>query len=332
MFTQDDLALNRNGKIAPSQEARINDVVLRQLFKNGAVVVIVAFVFLGFAFFMSFLSPRASARSSDVPAWFPYSLIGGIGVLLFGFVLKWVWDWGRVKQDLTDGAVSQAPGSVEWYRSNYRVVAEGRQLKMMSGVVALSPGNYHFYFLPRSGYILSAESLGQADPNQSLQSVLNTVFRFDPNDLALNLQGQLGESQVSRLQKEMWTYAIIGIVLVSAFTIVPLAVMFSSRTQSSAWIPTLIFFSVDVFVVIVFAFLAWRVWSDLSDRRVEMLNGVMRKYMVRGNKSSTYYIAIGNKKFSVGIPQYNSVIEGRVYRLYYTPRSSVVIGIEVERL
>jgi hypothetical protein len=91
------------------------------------------------------------------------------------------------------------------------------------------------------------------------------------------------------------------------------------------------FLGADVIVALVFAFMAWRVWSDLSGRRVERLNGVMRKYMVRSNKSSTYYIAIGDKKFSVGVPQYNSVIEGRVYYLYYAPRSSVVVGIEVDR-
>ncbi|MBI5054754.1 MAG: hypothetical protein HZB52_16020 [Chloroflexi bacterium] len=325
MFTQDDLALNRNGQLAPSQAKQIEGVPGRRLLLNSAVFAVLAIFFIGLGLFLSLLPPRSPGNSAFVPLM----IMGGIGSIMFVVLGKYVWDWWRVKQDLSEGRVMQGMGEVEWKGNRYRATVEGRSLQFVAS--ALAPSRYQFYYLPRTGYILSAESLGYADPNGSLQSVLNTVFRFDPNDLVLNRQGQLGESQVSRLQKEMWTYAIIGIVMVSVFSVVPLSVMFLSRNQSSAWIPVLMFLGVDVIVALVFAFLAWRVWRDLSDRRVEMLNGVLRKYMVRSNKSSTYYIAIGDKKFSVGIPQYNGVIEGRVYRLYYTPHSSVIVAIEVER-
>ena len=324
MFTQDDLTLNRNGRIAPSQAKQVESIPAKRLLLNSAVFAVLAILFIGLGLFLSLLPPRSPGNSAFVPLL----ILGGIGSIMFVVLGKYVWDWWQVKQDLSEGRVMQEAGEVEWKGNRYRATVEGRSLQFLAS--ALAPSRYQFYYLPRTAYILSAESLGHADPNQSLQSVLNTVFRFDPNDLALNRQGQLGESQVSRLQKEMWTYAIIGIVMVSAFSIVPLSVMFLPRTQSSAWIPTLIFFGADVIVAIVFSFLAWRVWRDISDRRVEMLNGVLRKYVVRGNKSSTYYIEIDNKKFAVGVPQYNVVIEGRTYRLYYAPRSSIVIGIEVD--
>lgn len=326
MFTQDDLAFNRNGQLAPSQVKQVESIPGKRLLLNSAVFAVLAIFFIGLGLFLSLLPPRSPGNSALVPLM----ILGGIGSIMFVVLGKYVWDWWQVKQDLSEGRVMQGVGEVEWKRNRYRATVEGRALQFLAS--ALAPGRYQFYYLPRTAYILSAESLGHADPNQALQSVLNVVFRFDPNDLVLNRQGQLGESQVSRLQKEMWTYAIIGIVMVSAFSIVPLSVMFLPRNQSSAWIPTLLFLGVDVIVAIVFTFLAGRVWRDISDRRVEILNGVMRKYMVRGNKSSTYYIAIGNKRFAVGIPQYNSVIEGRTYRLYYAPHSSIVIGIEVERL
>jgi hypothetical protein len=326
MFTQDDLSLNRNGRIALSQAKQIESIPGRRLLLNSIVFGGLAIFFVGLGLFLSLLPPRSPGNSAFVPLL----IMGGVGLIMFIGLSKYVWDWWRVKQDVSEGRVMQGAGEVQWKGSRYRATVEGRSLQFVER--ALEPGRYQFYYLPRTGYILSAESLGHADPNQSLQSVLNTVFRFDPNDLILNRQGQLGESQVSRLQKEMWTYAIIGGVMVSVFTLVPLSVIFLARNQSSVWIPILMFLGADVIVALVFAFMAWRVWRDLSDRRVERLNGMMRKYMVRHNKSSTYYIAIGDKKFSVGIPQYNSVIEGRVYYLYYVPRSSVVVGIEVEKI
>lgn len=326
MFTQDDLALNRSGQLAPSQVKQVEGIPGKRLLLNSAVFAVLAIFFIGLGLFLSLLPPRSAGNSAFVPLL----ILGGIGSIMFVVLGKYVWDWWQVKQDLSEGRVLQGVGEVEWKGNRYRATVEGRSLQFLAS--ALAPSRYQFYYLPRTGYILSAESLGHADPNQSLQSVLNTVFRFDPNDLALNRQGQLGESQVVRLQKEMWTYAIMGIVMVSVFTSVPLFVMFVASNQRSAWVPTLLFLGFDVIVAFVFAFLGWRVWRDISDRRVEILNGVLRKYVVRGNKSSTYYIAIGDKKFSVGIPQYNGVIEGRTYRLYYAPRSSIVIGIEVERM
>ncbi|MBI4631120.1 MAG: hypothetical protein HY740_05275 [Chloroflexi bacterium] len=324
MFTQDDLALNRNGQLAPSQAKQVESIPARRFLLNATVFGLLAMFFIGLGIFLSFLPPRSPGNSALVPLM----IMGGIGSIMFVVLGKYVWDWWRVKQDLSEGRVMQGLGEVEWKGNRYRATVEGRSLQFVAS--ALAPSRYQFYYLPRTGYILSAESLGHTDPNQSLQSVLNTVFRFDPNDLALNRQGQLGESQLSHLQRQMWAYAIIGLVMVSVFTSVPLFVMFVASNQSSAWIPTLLFLGVDVIVAIVFTFLAWRVWRDISDRRVEILNGVLRKYVVRGNKSSTYYIEIGNKKFAMGIPQYNVVIEGRTYRLYYAPRSSIVIGIEVD--
>ncbi len=322
MDTQDDLALNRSGKIAPSQAKRVEGIPGRRLLLNSAVFAALALFFIGLGLFLSLLPPRSPGNSAFVPLM----IMGGIGSIMFIGLAKYVWDWWQIRQDVSEGRVMVGMGAVEWKGNRYRATVEGRTLQFLES--ALAPSHYQFYYLPRTGYILSAEPMGYTD--QSLQSVLSTVFRFDPNDLALNRQGQLGESQVSRLQKEMWTYAIIGIVMVSAFSIAPVVILFSSHDLSSGWAPTLMFLGVDVIVAIIFAFLAWRVWRDISDRRVETLHGVLRKYMVRSNKSSTYYIVIGTKRFTVGIPQYNVVIEGKTYHLYYAPRSSVVVGIEVE--
>jgi hypothetical protein len=323
MFTQDDLALNRNGQLAPSQVKQVEGIPAKRLLTNAAVFAALAVFFTGLGAFLSFLPPRAPVNS----AFAPLMIMGGISLIMLIGLTKYVWDWWQVKQDLSEGRVMQGMGEVEWKGNRYRATVDGRSLQFVAS--ALAPSPYQFYYLPRTGYILSAESLSHADPNQSLQALLNTVFRFDPNDLVLNRQGQLGESQVSRLQKEMWTYAIIGGVMVSAFSIVPATVIFVSLDKS-VWTPLLMFLGVDVIVAVVFAFLGWRVWRDISDRRVERLHGVLRKYMTRSNKSSTYYIVIGNKKFSVGIPHYNVVIEGKTYRLYYTPHSSVIVGIEVD--
>ena len=79
--------------------------------------------------------------------------------------------------------------------------------------------------------------------------------------------------------------------------------------------------------------LAIRIIADIWRKQVAVTEGLVRKtfreQMGRTwRKRRTYYYQINNLRFEVSQRSYNALIAGLPYRLYYTPRSKRMVGIE----
>lgn len=65
------------------------------------------------------------------------------------------------RQEILNGHIEQAVGEVRWQFTRAIAWTADRQLRSIYGPLALPPGKYRFYFLPKSGGLLSAEKIDQ---------------------------------------------------------------------------------------------------------------------------------------------------------------------------
>ncbi len=239
-----------------------------------------------------------------------------------------------------------------WTGRGYQAQASGygapRRLRLVEiRKQALAPGRYRFYYLPASGVVLSAESLGDdegmvlptlarldsaPEAPSDLRSVLAAVFDHDVQAFESNRIGLLDPAQAQKLRQRSVRTAIMGVLL----AVVP-------------WVVIYYGFGVDNLVVVGFAGMfslfglfslrsAARYTAEARAGRVEVLEGVVTSIMRRksdGESQSTHYYycvasedRLGDQEFSVDQKAYNALVDGLRYRLYVTPRSRTLIGIE----
>ena len=61
--------------------------------------------------------------------------------------------------DLSAGQVEQAEGRIVWTGKSYGAQIQGRRLRFIYGISIPPPDDYGFFYLPRSGWILSIDKL-----------------------------------------------------------------------------------------------------------------------------------------------------------------------------
>src|SRR3990172_7985862 len=150
-----DTAANRSGQFTDWQRQRLRN----NLWGLGLWTIL----FLGIAALMLIIVVMgllsAQTAGSDSGAWHSafFLFVGApsLGLLAvaaqFGF--KFIITW----QDVSEGRIEQGDGEAAWGGSNYRAEVTGRKLSWPD--LSLAPGTYRFYYLPRTGRVLSAEKL-----------------------------------------------------------------------------------------------------------------------------------------------------------------------------
>jgi len=124
----------------------------------------------------------------------------------------------RLRQDLNEGRIEQVDGEVRWAGHRYRAEWAGRPRWVDNTASGLGPGAYRFYFLLRSGKLLSAAALPGLTLNadQGLEAALGKVHHFDADDLTLNRQGQMSPKQKLRLYVGAAGIGVLGALIAGA--------------------------------------------------------------------------------------------------------------------
>lgn len=116
-----------------------------------------------------------------------------------------------LRRDLVEERLESAEGRLLYARGGYEAVVDNRVLLLPSNPLDLRPDMlYRFYFLPRSGFVLSAEVIGKsatADTRAALLEALSAVLDFNRDTLAANRRGELTTSQLLRLLPRFITIA-----------------------------------------------------------------------------------------------------------------------------
>ncbi|HET7842113.1 MAG TPA: hypothetical protein VFM21_10930 [Terriglobia bacterium] len=332
------LAMNREGKIAPEQkQALINSsasthgTLLAFLIWGAATVVIV----------LQFGQPiQRMGRTGEILGM---AII--VGVLIVSFLLvaalfrvlervRWI----RVR-------VQPREGKVEFRNGHYHPTANGKILRsVFNDETSLSPGHYVFYCPHRSSWILSAEStanaaaIAEGKPAAGsagvdlaeVQRALSLTLGFGAEDLELNRRGRTSRRQRRMLYREIRS-EIYGATLGAGFA----AALIIYGPVLHPEKPMLPFFVAAGFGALAVAMSLKGLSAGLADvfaRSVKSAEGQVGRYTRSsgsGRSSHTvHYYSLGDLNFSVGSAAYEALIEGLTYRVFYLPRTKMLIGIE----
>jgi len=194
------IAANRRGEITGEQQN-----ALKSESSIGWLALIMSFVFLPILFVAIMGVVWFPDRRRELPLW-------GYGIILAFFIVAFVVSavpqaWRlfkalRVRGDLSVGQVEAAEGQMNWRRNQYVAETPARRLRLPPLSAGLRPGSYRFYFLPNTGWVLSAERIippGGEDPRAELLNVLTQAIGFSVEALEANRNGRLAGGQLLKL-------------------------------------------------------------------------------------------------------------------------------------
>lgn len=331
----DDIAANKRGYITDHQRT-----VFARLARNQRIIAWLV-VGAGLAYFglMGYL----------IIATWPPSLREGLGYLIIGLFLVQVGErmisslrklrrLAQTQHELSVGLLAQAPGQVIWQARRYVAQIPGHTL-YFAPPLNLPPGNYRFFYLPRSRWLLAAESLNPADPTHTTQPYLAVLARanhFSLDALVANRQGQLCEAQ---RKAQIYNLALIALMLGLKSAFFGVLIFFVWRTYLAGGNPLGETIALTILLLLppTTAFLmaarhgfSFSTIVDLREGRVAMTEGVVHKTMVHlsNSKEPLYYYRLNRLKFPVSEAGYDALIVGRFYRVYYLPRSKILLSLE----
>jgi hypothetical protein len=255
------------------------------------------------------------------------------------------WNSGLALLDLNAGRVETADGRLAWTGREYRGEIEGRRLRLLRGDERL-PGAYRFYFLPRSGYILSGERLFlgglESDGEAELRRALGGVFDWREDDQPDNAAGRLSSRQAAAQWWALGRSALVGAAILVPFLLVfgvAFPYLFVVRdwlagepVDAENWIPALV---APAFVLL-FAAIAVasqvNVFRDLLAGEVASVEGAVEERSITTgsgrSRRTRHYYEVDGQRFQVSALALQALVRGRRYRLYFLPRSKRVIGVE----
>jgi hypothetical protein len=278
----------------------------------------------------------------------------------------------RTQEELAAGVVAQGEGIVAFAPNGYlaRLEWTGQPLQGMARVmwrrprrVNLPPGRYRFYYLPRTGRLLSAESLDGAGPLQPgvfarpsalpdplaglpgyvaaplpylaappvtsgpLGAVLVALAegnRFTLDDLALNRSGSLSARQRRRLLAPLSLLVPFGLIFAGA-GLAQWILGLSGGQPPIVWAASgTVFSGVGLFLLA----LARTQLADAVSRAVMVAEGLVTGSMSSGSDSRMYHYKVNGLSLQVTARGYAALVAGLRYRVYYTPRSKTLASIE----
>jgi hypothetical protein len=316
----DTLTANRSGHLTEDQRTFLKTANPGFDLKAFGFVVAVL-IFMGISF-----APTAS----QIPAEGWWSV--GVAALLVGLVVgvpfvRNLLHHRQLAQELEAGRVESASGQVVWRRNQYRAQIEGRPLKTQLGF-SIEPGDYTLYYLPQTRWLVGADRSTLQNPDSpTLEQVLRKVHRCDPESLDINRQGQLSESQRRYflfvvLANFFAALVALGLVALLAYNILLSA---ANNTAGSGYI----LMAVPVVLAGFFIYRGVRLALDLNANSVLLAKGRGNRSYT-GGRNPTFYYHIGEaQRLSVSSNAYFAFIEGKHYKIYYTPRAKRIVNIEV---
>ncbi len=317
-----ELAANRTSQFSDQQRKRLRNNLWGLGCGTAGFLALLALLFIFVV--AELLSADLTQFDSDL--WFTAACLGAVGLGLLGLAGWFGWRLALTWQDVSEARIEQGDGEVAWRGSNYRAEIQSRKLTTTD--VSLAPGPYRFYYLPRTGRVLSAEKLalgagGSAD--DALRTALAQALKFRLEGLADWRNGRLGEAGAALL-RSAWISAGVMVLALGGFLAVFVFAILEDNSNES-WVALLPSAIVGA-VILAMVWGAVNVTRDVMDDRVVSIRGRVRRLVRRSSKSTTYYYVLDKLQFVVSGAAYNALIEGREYQMYYLPRAKKLIGIE----
>jgi hypothetical protein len=315
----ESLTANRNGQITPEQRKAAGIVSSLAI---GLVMLSLGAIGGGLFLYGGLTLLNEGDWSGLIMGAFGGVMLSGLGLFalwrLAGAVLT--------QLDFNEGRIEQAQGEVRWARSRYAADVPGRPRWTSSKVTGLPPGSYQFYYLPRSGRLLSAAALPGLTTGQSLNEVLATVFRVDPESLEMNRHGRMSPRQKTGLWVAAAGTGLFGLAMTALFSMGLWAVM--DEGGEGNWIGPGILFLFGLLLAVLMARVVRQLVGDALKGSIKQVKGPLTVSVKSSGKSTSYYYHIARETFTVSPAAYAAVVAGRPYRVYYAPRSRRVLGLE----
>jgi hypothetical protein len=334
------LSANRAGELTPEQKKTVQGRLWPRLI--GAIVLSVIFM----PMVVCFGGGIASTLMVDGEGVFVGWMLGFfllIFLVAVGSSLLAAWRPLLGLLDLLGGRVEATEGRLVWRGRDYRGVTEGRTLSLLPGAEVM-PGGYRFYFLPRSGYIVSMERsfLGGSDldPLAEVRRALQSVFDFVDDDLPDNRSGRLSQRQVNA---HLWSNVRTGLFLLPflllalAFAIgFPAAFIGAPLIQGEGvgdgWLPGLIGLLFGGGFALGLGWASLSPFLDVIRGEVTAIEGeVVERAITTGagkSRRTNYYYIVNGQRFNVGQRGHTALVQGGRYRLYFFPRSKGMVAVE----
>lgn len=277
----------------------------------------------------------------------------GMQVLLrvvYGSVLA---SMSRAAGELAAGRIETATGQVVWNGKTH-VVKSPRpkplHLPALFGV-ALPPGEYRFYVLPESGWILSAESpaapaaeepersvpLASASPAAPVPAAVPAeALGMTAETLAANRDGRLTGGQRRRLLRaalgNLWLVALTAFIIwfVSAVGLL-MAQKGTAAWSWSAWAFAAMFgcafLLIPLYTGLRALVTALARLADVLGAQVLSVDGNVGRAM-SFNKQDRYRYVVDGRWFSVTRAAFEALPAGQAFRVYYARFSKTLLGME----
>ena len=241
-----------------------------------------------------------------------------------------------LKGDLAGQAIRSTSGRLVFEKGDYRIEAGELDLRLpFGGFTALTPGtDYRFYYLADAGDVLSVERLDRSTSGraqEALTEILAEANGFQTSALASNRRGLLAPGQVRHLLGNLIWPLLFGVV---ALVVVTRLFLPTLTSESAADLGTgrILIGGIVIVVGLVSLYLSARSLLDILGGRVETATGRVRpEQRTRRDDDGTttkYYYRLGDQHFSVSRQGFRALVPMATYRVYYAPRSRILVNIE----
>lgn len=342
------IAINRRGEITPDQ---------REALQQSAG----SFGLLGCGFSIALTALVVVTMGK----WLEQHEIIGLVVIVVILIVS-AFIAGRItslpmRRRLANARAEAVRGEVVWQGKNYVPVAQGHRLKPAGTPPDLPPGQYTFYKLENSSWLLAAERLADGTPTVStfqppvsesnsmfqdvmppsapnqqnftadeMRRALATTHLAFPTDLEANRSGHLTARQRMMILRDLLSSAVfaIGAVVISIFVFSRVATGFEQKDIGGALLAGGVFLVIGLAAI----FISLPKLLDALGGSVDVVTGPAHLFnqpaVAYGRGRIHFYCEINGQQFTVPVASYNALIEGVVYRVYYTPRSKMRLNIE----
>ena len=319
------VAVNRAGLLTPAQREQL----LRQ-----TPLPIWATVMWGVMLGMLTV-PLWSSPQKEVVYSISFLLVLGGGYTVILATRYWRQALTR-RREIETGQVVSTAGELLATPKGYIAQTSDGPLHSIGYKIDLIPGSYHFYYLPQSRLLVSAEKVNAsaqagsaAAGHEVIVQALGRAFKFNDEELGLNRGRKLSPRQRQRLLRDAGLYA--AATLLTGF--VAFVMLAGSGTPNGT--TTTVPWHTVLFSLLLVAFgfyLGRQTWLHALDARNGVATQIEGRITLRvsaGPRQGTnIYYLIRDQEFSVPVKAYSALVEGLNYRLYYTPQAKKVLSLE----
>ncbi len=329
----DSFAANERGVLSQEQRSWLKKMGNQSLLR--AVFLTIAFGMTGcFLLVPIFLS----RPQGDVTIFLLFIVIAISSLLTGGFVMSTVLQREIPLQAVWESrnpSLRQGQGSLVFDKNRYALQDSLRTYPLPASATnsGLKPGGvYRFYSLEQSGLVLSAQEVFAPNPAQTrnaVQEALCRANRFSPEELESNKAEEISLSQRKKLLPQLLGGLAIGAFLL--FILLALSPELSAIDDQESLRDILIPIVLFGFFLLVGGIVFARALLDALEQSPHIAEGKCRreKRITGGkNRRVEYFYVLDTLKLRVNENGYNALIDDLSYRVYYLPRTKILLSIE----